>query len=162
MIVGHPVWLCHDVKKCRHVIHEELSEDLPDSLFSDPRISPDLKSKQSFFHSHTWTLAHIFSIPFKWKSLPGLRDHWQPTLSKIHQQVSMKANRWSVSTGWHISLFPTSCWHKKKGCVLVYGPYTIMQLLVCCQWEVGNKLMHHPVERLPSLNKNSLLTVFGW
>ena len=122
MIVGHPVWLCHDVKKCRHVIHEELSEDLPDSLFSDPRISPDLKSKQSFFHSHTWTLAHIFSIPFKWKSLPGLRDHWQPTLSKIHQQVSMKANRWSVSTGWHISLFPTSCWHKNKGCVIVYGP----------------------------------------
>ena len=45
-------------------------------------------------------------------------------------------------------LLPTSCWHENKGCVLVSGPWPKTQLLFCCQREVGNNVMCHPVVTL--------------
>ena len=58
------------------------------------------------------------------------------------------------TTGWHIRLVKTSCWHWFEICVLVQGPYTKTQLSNQCQREVFTNLMCHPVvgsERMPQI-----------
>ena len=60
------------------------------------------------------------------------------------------------TTGWHITLFPTSSWHQNKGWVSEHGPHTKTELLFWCQWEVWTNMMCHPVVQAQNLPQHQM------